>query len=245
LKTSIPPKSTDTFLVARVKELSLQETPQLSDDPWDEVESSTSKSLELPADTSNDPTIANATMNELDDPTISQMTNSTAKMDIGTASAPAAAGIGADASNAAADAGWDPSKAGSLEDPMAESYEIIPRDLAETETAPSTTGATAHRSWADDSGDASWTGADTSASASGLTEVNGTAAPVNEGFQEVVHHRGGRGRGGFRGEAGHRGGGQRGGRGRGGNRGGERGERGGERGSRPRGGGYRGRGRGD
>jgi len=181
-----------------------------------------------------DPTLANAGLTELDTTPIRIPNGNNQSPKLDTPSVPPTASI-QDAGNAAAEEQWDTKAPG--EGGMEESFEIIPRDPAETENkeAHAPAPVTSTRSWADDmptSAEKSWSPEST---------TGGEAAPQssattngNDGFHEVHHHRGSRGRGGF--------GGERGGfRGRGGQRGGE-GFRGG-RGSR--GDGHRGRGRGD
>jgi len=131
-----------------------------------------------------------------------------------------------ESANAAAEAQWDKQPTGA-DDPLTESFEMVPRDPAETETPHVAAAVTSTQSWADDTPEPS---AAPAAPASG-----------NDGFSEVHHNRGGRGRGGHPGgeRGGYRGrgrGGPRGefrGRGRGG-RGEFRGGRGGFRGA-PRG----------
>ena len=143
---------------------------------------------------------------------------------IASSDAPANASTGEGAANAAAEEQWDKQQSGS-DDPLAESFEMVPRDPAETESPHTAAPINSVKSWADDA-----------------TEQAAEGAPVpkaENGFQEVHHNRGGRGRGGFegRGSGGYRGRGGRGGehRGRGGR---SRGE--GFRGGRGRGGGFRG-----
>ena len=136
-----------------------------------------------------------------------------------TLQAPAAASTGDEAANAAAENQWD-TKAPGSEDPLAESFEMVPRDPAETESPSVPAPIQSTQSWADDAAE---------------MEASGATMNGNDGFHEVHHRSGGRGRGGFHGDnrGGFRGRGPRGeGRGRG--RGGFRGDRGGE--------GYRGRG---
>jgi hypothetical protein len=139
---------------------------------------------------------------------------------------PAASSIEPKAANAAATAQWDKQAAGQ-DEPLSEPFKIIPRDPAEVETPHETAPVTSTQSWADDT-----------------PEPAAAPAPANDGFSEVQHNRGGRGRGGQhqgegrggyrgRGRGGPRGGGEFRGRGRG--RGGDfRGGRGGFRGA-PRG----------
>jgi hypothetical protein len=83
---------------------------------------------------------------------------------------------------------------------LSESFEMVPRDPAETETPHIAAPVTSTQSWADDT-----------------PEPQATSGAVSggDGFQEVNAGRGGRGRGGFQGEAR----GQYRGRGRGGPRG--------------------------
>jgi len=164
--------------------------------------------------------------------------------------APPSASVGAEAGNAAAEEHWDTKAPGSGDDPLAESYEMVPRDPTETETSyqmpPSmsiqTTGswaddatATVESSWAEDSQMAA--GADAKPAppnASSGDAANGAAA---DGFQAVHHGNRGRGpRGQFKGDF--RGRGRGDGRGRGGSRGDGKG-RGRGRGD------FRGRGRGE
>lgn len=138
---------------------------------------------------------------------------------VDTSNVPAGSSIGAGAANEAG-GDWDKPTSGS-DDPLAESFEIVPRDPAETETPAAPAAVNLTQSWADDTPDA----------------APAAPAAANDGFHEVHHNRGGRGRGGF------------GGRGRGGPRGDFRGRgRGRGRGDgfrgAPRGGGFRG-GRGD
>lgn len=172
---------------------------------------------------STDPTVANAGLTEID--TTPAVNGGADSAD--TPSAPAASAIDAGAANAAG-GDWDKPRSGS-DDPLAESFEIVPRDPAETETPASAAPLNSVQSWADDTPDP------TTATTTSAASTNG-----NDGFHEVHHNRGGRGRGGHQGEGrgGYRGrGGPRGdyrGRGRGG-----RGRGDGFRGG-PRGGGFRG-----
>ncbi len=177
-----------------------------------------------------DPTITNAGLTEIDDKAIPYRNGEAPDQD--TATVPIQATIDSGGANAAAEENWDPKEPGS--DDMGESYEIIPKDPAETENnAAPATAVSSTQSWADDAP------VDPPMIAQPPPTTNG-----NDGFHEVHHNRGGRGRGGgyseYRGD--HRGGyrGRGGPRGEGGpyrGRGGYRGDRGGE-------GGYRGRGRG-
>ncbi|KAF1966849.1 hypothetical protein BU23DRAFT_559875 [Bimuria novae-zelandiae CBS 107.79] len=207
---------------AQVKQAALDEAPFAAEEAWaDDVAQSQPTAPESDSATaiSTDPTVANAGLTEID--TATGAVNRGAEVD--TPSAPAASSIGAGAAN---DAGgdWDKPTSGS-DDPLAESFEIVPRDPAETETPAAPAAVNLTQSWADDTPDAA--------------SAAPAAANTSDGFHEVVHHgRGGRGRGG----------GGFGGRGRGGPRGDFRGRgRGRGRGDGFRGaprGGFRG-GRGD
>lgn len=170
----------------------------------------------------SDPTIANATLTEMEAGAkpLNKTTNDAS-------AAPAASGIGMESANAAAEAQWDKQPT-SGDDPLTESFEMVPRDPAETETPHAGAAVTSTQSWADDTPEPS--------------AAPAAPTPADDGFSQVQHNRGGRGRGGHPGgeRGGYRGRGRggprgdfRGGRGRGG-RGDFRGGRGGFRGA-PRG----------
>ncbi|KAF2744314.1 hypothetical protein M011DRAFT_170515 [Sporormia fimetaria CBS 119925] len=206
---------------AEIKEAALKEAPFAAEEAWvDDVAQSQPAPPEESAEHTDsptavtDPTIANAGMTELQDSAV------TAGEQVQDASAPAATSVDNGAANAAAEEHWDKT-ASSPTEPLAESFEMIPRNPQETETSapPAAVGST--QSWADDAHEAAAAPAPAPAAASG-----------NEGFSEVHHGRAsgrgrGDGRGGYRGRGGPRGEGRgRGGRGRG------RGDyRGGQRGS--------------
>ena len=166
---------------------------------------------------STDPTVANAGLTEID-----TATGAVNGQTVDAPSAPAISSIDAGAANEAG-GDWDKPQSGS-DDPLAESFEIVPRDPAETETPTAPAAVNLTQSWADDTPEA----------------APAAATSANDGFHEVPHR--GRGRGGHQGEGrgGYRGrGGQRGefrGRGRG------RGRGDGFRGAPRGGGGFRGRG---
>lgn len=202
---------------AQVKKAALDEAPFAAEEAWaDDVAQSQPTAPEN--DTVTDPTVAHAGLTEID--TTTGAVNGTA--DVDTPSAPAASSVDAGAANEAG-GDWDKPQSGS-DDPLAESFEIVPRDPAETETPAAPAAVNLTQSWADDTPDAA-----------------PAAAAPNDGFHEVPHRGRGRGgfqgegRGGFRGRGGPRGDGFR-GRGRGRGRG--DGFRGGPRG----GGSFRGRG---
>jgi hypothetical protein len=194
---------------SEVKQAALDEAPFAAEEAWvDDVAQSQPAPPETEAsDPVSDPTITNAGLTEID---------AGAKAITETAdepsAAPAASSIESGAANAAAEAQWDQQATGG-DDPLTESFEIVPRDPAETETPHVGAAVNSTQSWADDTPEPS---AAPAAPASG-----------NDGFSEVHHNRGGRGRGG------HPGGDFRGGRGRG--RGGPRGDFRGGRGGRGRG----------
>ena len=208
---------------SQVKQAALEEAPFAAEEAWvDDVAQAQPNAPESETpEAVSDPTITHAGLTELD---AGSATVGGAEAE--QSSAPAAASIEPEAANAAATAQWDKQASGQ-DQPLSEPYEIIPRDPAETETPHATAPVTSTQSWADD------------------TPEPQAQAPTNDGFSEVQHNRGGRGRGGQhqgegrggyrgRGRGGPRGGGEFRGRGRG--RGGDfRGGRGGFRGA-PRGG---------
>jgi len=207
---------------AQVKQAALDEAPFAAEEAWvDEVAQAQSAPLETEA--GSDPTITNAGLTEIDQDVVAVNGGADAQ----TSNAPAASSIEPEAANAAAEAQWDKQATGS-DDPLTESFEMVPRDPAETEAPHVGAPVTSTQSWADDTPEPQ--------------AITGASAP-GDGFHEVHHNRGGRGRGGHQGEGrgGFRGrgrGGPRGdfrgrGRGRGDFRG--RGDRGGFRGA-PRGG---------
>ncbi|KAF2855233.1 hypothetical protein T440DRAFT_206599 [Plenodomus tracheiphilus IPT5] len=201
----------------QVMQAVLEEAPFAAEEAWvDDVAQSQPAPPETETpDAVSDPTITNAGLTEINADT----TTATQPAQDETSAAPAASSIEPDAANAAATEQWDKQPTGG-DDPLSESFEIIPRDPAETETPHVAAAVTSTQSWADDTPEPA------AASA---------PAPQNDGFSEVQHSRGGRGRGGH--PSGERGGY----RGRG--RGGPRGDFGGRgRGGRGRGGEFRGRG---
>jgi len=205
---------------SQVKQAALEEAPFAAEEAWvDDV--AQAHESETPEAVS-DPTIAHAGLTELD-AGAATVGGAEAEQSL----APAAASIEPEAANAAATAQWDKQASGQ-DQPLTEPFEMIPRDPAETETRHATAPVTSTQSWADD------------------TPEPQAQPRTNDGFSEVQHTRGGRGRGGQhqgegRGGGGYRGrgrGGPRGGgefRGRGRGRGDFRGGRGGFRGA-PRGG---------
>ena len=181
--------------------------------------------------------MAHAGLTEIDNP-VEAPTNGVPNH-VDTPTVPDASNIDAGAANAAAGSNWDVKSSGE-----AGWLEVSQRDPAETDTGNKATPAamSSTQSWAEDV-------------PSSMPPPAYNQPPTNDGdgFHEVSHHRGGRGRGGAQGEyrGGNRGrGGFRGDRGEGGGRGrgGHRGDRGGDGERRGRGqrGGFRGnRGRGD
>ncbi|KAF2002447.1 hypothetical protein P154DRAFT_561935 [Amniculicola lignicola CBS 123094] len=211
---------------AQIKQAALDEAPFAAEEAWVDDVAQAQPTAPETDDThlaiSTDPTIANASLTEI---SAGDTTIHGAEEAVETTSAPAATSIGAGASNAAADDQWDKQGTGS-DDPLAESFEMVPRDPAEVDSPPVPAPVASTQSWADD--------AEQHAPASAPAPPNGG----NDGFHEVQHNRGGRGRGApFRGPPrGGRGDGRGDGRGRGRGRGDYRGGRGGPRG----GGGFRG-----
>lgn len=206
---------------SQVKQAALEEAPFAAEEAWvDDVAQSQPAPPETEAhETISDPTITNAGLTELD----AGATDITKTAEDEKSAAPAASSTEPEAANAAAEEQWDKQPTAG-DDPLSESFEMIPRDPAETETPHVAAPVTSTQSWADDT-----------------PEPAATSAPANDGFSEVHHNRGGRGRGGHPGgdRGGYRGRGRggprgdfRGGRGRG--RGEFRGSRGGFRGA-PRG----------
>lgn len=128
--------------------------------------------------TQTDPTIAHAGLTELDtaQPT-TQMSPS--NNDPTESSVQTFASVGDMAANAAGANRWD-SKPITADDPMAESYEIIPRPNSEVESPLMPAPLSSTMSWADEASDA----------------VAAAQQNPNAEFQEV-HHRNSRGRGGF------------------------------------------------
>lgn len=200
----------------QVMQAVLEEAPFAAEEAWvDDVAQSQPAPPETEApETVSDPTVTNAGLTE-----INAATTATEPTQDEASAAPAASSIEPEAANAAATEQWDRQATGG-DDPLSESFEIVPRDPAETETPHVAAAVTSTQSWADEA-----------------PEPAAAPAPIaqNDGFSEVHHSRGGRGRGGH--PSGERGGY----RGRG--RGGPRGDFGGRgRGGRGRGGEFRGRG---
>ncbi len=232
----------------QVRDLASEYAPYAAEEAWAEEvaqsEPAPPAAEESSATIGTDPTVAHAGLTEIDDSAEPAVNGVSSHVD--TPSVPDASNIDAGAANAAAGTNWeakDPASAGSGHDEWVE----IPRDPAETDTGNSATpaGMTGTASWAEDVPTEPTDSMPTPAYAQ-------IPADGGDGFHEVQHHRGGRGRGGGQGEhrGSNRGGrGFRGDRGEGGGRGrgGYRGDRGGgERGSGRNRGGFRGnRGRGD
>ncbi|KAH7412195.1 hypothetical protein DE146DRAFT_674534 [Phaeosphaeria sp. MPI-PUGE-AT-0046c] len=211
---------------AQVKQAALDEAPFAAEEAWvDEVAQAQPAPPESEApEAVSDPTVTHAGLTEID----AGIAPVDGAADAQASKAPAASSIGPGAANAAAEAQWDKQASGG-DDPLSESFEMVPRDPAETETQHIAAPVTSTQSWADDTPEPQVT--------------TGGAAAGGDGFHEVHHARGGRGRGGHQGEG--RGGYR--GRGRGGPRGDFRGGRGRGRGGDFRGGrgGFRGAPRGD
>ena len=162
----------------------------------------------------SDPTVLHAGLTEID--AEATVPTNGISSHVETPSVPEASTIDAGAANAAAETNWE-AKLSASGTSGPDGWVEVPRDPAETDTGLTATPAAVlgSQSWAED------VPAETATAVPAAPATNG-----GDGFHEVHHSRGGRGRGGFQGE--HRGGGR--------GRGGYRGDRGGE------GGGYRGRG---
>ncbi|KAF1918012.1 hypothetical protein BDU57DRAFT_514539 [Ampelomyces quisqualis] len=208
---------------AQVKQAALDEAPFAAEEAWvDEVAQAQPAPPETEASEAvSDPTVTHAGLTEID----AGVAAVDGSADAQASNVPAASSIEPEAANAAAEAQWD-KQAG--DDPLSESFEMVPRDPAETENQHVPAAVTSTQSWADDTPE---------------PQVStGAAASGGDGFHEVHHNRGGRGRGGHQGEG--RGGFR--GRGRGGSRGEFRGGRGRGRGEFRGGrGGFRGAPRGE
>ena len=235
----------------QVRDLAFEYAPYAAEEAWAEEVAQSEPAPPAAEDSSatigTDPTVAHAGLTEIDESNEPKVNGVSSHVDTG--NVPDASKIDAGAANAAAGTNWevkDPASAGSGPDEWVE----IPREPTETDTGNFATPAalTSTQSWAEDVPIESTDSMPTPAYAQ-------TPADGGDGFHEVQHHRGGRGRGGGQGE--HRGGnrssrgfrgdrGEGGGRGRGGYRGDRGGGEGGQRsGGRGRGG-FRGnRGRGD
>ncbi|KAL9097743.1 MAG: hypothetical protein Q9165_000069 [Trypethelium subeluteriae] len=238
---------TDVFLDAQVKAKALEGAPHETY-PEPDLESPPLSAEPTPL---SDPALAHATSTELADlPTTDGALDTQT-----TPTLPPQSSTGDSAANASAEQHWDSTKAAASDDPLAESFEIVPRDPVETEmpaeaSASVSVGSEGNKqSWADE---ATSEANNLAAAAGGATQEEAVAPAngnVNDGFHQVVHHPRGRGRGGPGSEhVGRRGrGGFRPGEGNGGRRGGRGGFRGrggggdGEhRGRGGRGGGFRG-----
>lgn len=238
-----------SYIDKQVRDLAFEYAPYAAEEAWAEDVAQSEPAPPAAEDSSatigTDPTVAHAGLTEIDDsaePTVNGVSSH-----VDTPNVPDASNIDAGAANAAAGTDWeakDPASVGSGHDEWVE----IPRDPTETDSGNSATpaGMTGTQSWAED--------VPTEPTDSMLTPAYAQLpADGGDGFHEVQHHRGGRGRGGGQGEhrGGNRGGrGFRGDRGDGGGRGrgGYRGDRGGGeggRGGRGRGGSRGNRGRGD
>ncbi|KAI9669226.1 MAG: hypothetical protein M1817_004721 [Caeruleum heppii] len=217
---------------AQIKQATLEHEPyqQMLDETGQEAGPNTVSAADGHAQPVTDPTIAHAGLTELSTATpVANGVNDTIE-------SPAVlqqSSIDAEAANEAAETRWDERLSASVE---GEGWVEVPRDPAETDTGLKATPAamSGTQSWADDQ--------PTPAPAS-QQATNGPSpgnAGAGDGFHEVHHSRGGRGRGGFQGErrGSFRGRGGRGSEGGFRGRGGFRGDRGGGEG------GYRGRGRG-
>jgi hypothetical protein len=233
------------YTYAQIKESAMRHAPSLDDldedDLLDSINTSNTMTGDEPPVTESDPTITHAGMTELEDTAkIHANTNGTSEHEL-TAVAEQTS-VGAEAANAVPDSTWD-AQASILTtgSNTGDGWVEVPRDPAETETGLAATPTTTQ-------GASNW--------AEEVTEgiaAEEKAAAENDGFEQVVGSKQGRGRGRgkgefrgeFRGRGGDRGGrggrgrgdgdSRRGGRGRGRGDGSFRGDRGGDRGGRGRG----------
>ncbi|KAL6720214.1 hypothetical protein ACLMJK_002135 [Lecanora helva] len=227
----------------QVRDLAVEYAPYAAEEAWVEEVAQSEPAPPAAEDSASaaigtDPTVAHAGLTEIDAPR-EAISNGFAD-NIDSTQVPEASNIDVGAANTAAETNWDVKASVSSEQ---NDWVEVPRDPAETDTGNAATPAamTGTQSWAEDV-----------PSEQPPSHAQATLPEAPDGFHEVQHHRGGRGRGG-QGEhrGGNRGRGYRGDRGEGGGRGrgGFRGDRGGggdgERRGRGRGG-FRGsRGRGD
>lgn len=174
-----------------MKSASQQYAPAPQDSTWTEETPATEPVPE------SDPTLANAGLTELQDPSVVvQASQANGAVEAAAShpeqfsAAPSQTSIG-DAANQLAENTWDPQGSTSLSaSATADGWVEVPRDPQETETGIDATTASAHatNSWAEDVPSAAPT----------------SANEANDGFEQVVHHqrqnstrggRGGRGRG--------------------------------------------------
>lgn len=241
-------------LDAEIKNATIEAAPPLVAEPVESVEDAPAvETSEYPVQ--SDPTIANAGLTEIDEPSATDMTNGHESHEAQGIPQNSSFGEGG---NAAAEANWD--NANDLA--TSQEWVEVPRDTVETDTGVTATPAAPSnvQSWADDQPDPVEVRTLVSYVCQVFTFIfdnlfllrlfrwltnskplQTTPAPPtnpNDGFHEVQRSRGGNrgdgqqrgrgGRGGDRGRGGYRGD-YRGGRGRGGPRGGARGDRGGPR----------------
>ena len=231
------------FIDKQVRDLAVDYAPYAAEEAWAEEVAQSEPAPPAAEDSGStliatDPTVAHAGLTEID--ASAEPISNGGPNHIDTSQVPESSVIDAGAANAAAETNWDVKASVSSEQ---NDWVEVPRDPAETDTGVAATPAamTSTQSWAED------------IPPEPPASAQPTSTEAGDGFHEVQHHRGGRGRGG-QGEhrGGNRGGrGFRGDRGEGGGRGrgGYRGDRGGgdgERRGRGRGGfrGNRGRGEG-
>ncbi|PNS14523.1 hypothetical protein CAC42_3809 [Sphaceloma murrayae] len=216
---------------SQIKELSLQHAPYmaeetLADNLVDTNSTAAPTEVHTTIDPSSDPTIANAGLTELG---VQEKSTTPAVAENG--ELPAQVSAGDESANLAGGRTWDNAGPNAGAEDLEESFEMVPRDPAETETPHVPAAVQQTTSWADD----------VAAEVATKEAEAAPAAEKDDGFHEVQSRRGT--------HRGHRGDGE--GRGRGRGRGGHRGDRGGDRrggggyrGDRERRGGGEGRGRG-
>ncbi|KAF4556807.1 Hypothetical protein D9617_1g086890 [Elsinoe fawcettii] len=204
---------------SQIKELSLQHAPYVAEEKWTEAVDETAPTApptetHTTIDPASDPTIANAGLTELG---VQDKPLTPGPVENG--DLPAQISAGDENANKAGGRTWDNAGPDAGAENLEESFEIVPRNPAETETPHAPAAVQQTSSWADD------------VAAEVASKEAPPAVEKDDGFHEVPSRRGGNR--GPRGDGEGRGGGRGRGRGRGnygGDRGGER--RGGYRGDR-------------
>ncbi|KAF2219276.1 hypothetical protein BDZ85DRAFT_181362, partial [Elsinoe ampelina] len=217
---SVPSTEGQTLSVkySQIKKLSLQHAPYVPEESWTEAVNDTAPTApptetHTTIDPLSDPTIANAGLTEL-----GVQEKSATPQAAESGELPAQISAGDENANKAAGRTWDNDGPDAGAENIEDSYEIVPRDPAETETPHVPAAVQQTSSWADD------------VAAEVASKEATPTAEKEDGFREVPSRRGGNKQQPQRGEGDNRGRGRGRGGYRGGNRGGERG--GGYRGDR-------------
>lgn len=202
-ETASDDQYSDILVDSQLKELTIQHAPYApnSDEDTNATETGSNEAgrvQQSQAVNGSDPTIVNAGLTEIMQQEPQSNKQAAEASDVEPIQLPSQVSAGNDGANAAATQAWEATN-GASED-LEESFEIIPRNPAETEAVHAPAASSQTISWADDAQAAA---------------VQKEMAPANDGFSEVTSKRGrsdgGRGRG--RGRGGFRGGFERGGRG--------------------------------